>query len=97
MIWREKSFEVLLENEWLSGTFDRVTIVTDTSGKPVSAAILDFKTDRVASDEDIERSIKVYRPQLETYRQVLALILQLPEEKISASLLFTRLSKLVDL
>lgn len=96
-LWREKSFEVLLENEWLSGTFDRVTIHRDEAGRPLRAAILDFKTDRVTSDRDIGKSIAVYRPQLELYRRVLALILKLPRENISISLLFTRLSKLVDL
>jgi len=96
-VWREKSFEVLLENEWLSGTFDRVTIVHDEAGNPMSAGILDFKTDRVASPEDIEKSIAVYRPQLETYRQVLSLMLALPAEKITATLLFTRMATLVEL
>ncbi|MDF1825498.1 MAG: UvrD-helicase domain-containing protein [Verrucomicrobiales bacterium] len=97
LLWREKSFEILLENEWLSGTFDRVTIEYDKAGNPVSAAILDFKTDRVTSPADIEKSIKVYRPQLETYRQVLSLMLQLPGGAISTSLLFTRLSTLIEL
>lgn len=96
-VWREKSFEVLLEHEWFSGTFDRVTIEKDENGEPTAAAIIDFKTDRIASPEDIEKTVAVYRPQLETYRQVLALMLGLPTEKITASLLFTRLSTLVEL
>ncbi|MEM6915784.1 MAG: PD-(D/E)XK nuclease family protein, partial [Verrucomicrobiota bacterium] len=95
-VWREKSFEVLLDREWLSGTFDRVTIERSSSGKAVSASILDFKTDRVESEEDIERSLRTYRPQMETYRRVLSVMLGVAENEISASLLFTRLLRLVE-
>ncbi|MEM7698391.1 MAG: UvrD-helicase domain-containing protein, partial [Verrucomicrobiota bacterium] len=30
-VWREKAFEVLIDDEWLSGIFDRVTLVDGTS------------------------------------------------------------------
>ena len=89
--WREKNFEILLEGEWLSGTFDRVMIEDD------SATILDFKTDRVSDEESIAKAVEKYRPQQETYRQVLAKMTGIPESKITLQLLFTRLPKLVRL
>ncbi len=87
--WREKPFEILLENEWLSGTFDRVII-----GKE-KATILDFKTSFVDTDESVKDAVEKYRPQLETYRQVLARMTGLSEDAIEMQLLFTRIPKVV--
>lgn len=89
-VWRERNFEILLEGEWLSGTFDRVVIERDETGKATAATILDFKTDRVASEDEIGASTETYRPQLETYRGVLGRMLRIPPEKIRCQLLFTR-------
>ncbi len=88
--WREQRFEILLDGEWLSGTFDRVVI----NGK--QAEILDFKTDRVGSDDDLPETIEKYRPQLETYREVLSRMVKIPPENIKTSMLFTRLRKVVE-
>ena len=90
--WREKKFEVLLGEEWLSGTFDRVEI---EEGR--RASILDFKTDRVETAEDIEAARAKYRPQLETYRQVLSRMGGIDEKNIELQLLFTRIPKLITL
>ncbi len=81
--WREKRFEILLNGEWLSGTFDRVVL------EPHRATILDFKTDKVDDDEAFEARIEGYRPQLQTYREVLARMTGLPAEVIECQLLFT--------
>ena len=87
--WREKRFEILLKNEWLSGTFDRVVI------EPHRALILDFKTDKVDSDEAFQARINGYRPQLATYREVLHRMTGLPMEAIDCQLLFTHRRELV--
>ena len=87
-VWREKSFEVLLEGVWLSGTFDRVTIERNESGNAIAATILDYKTDRVSSPEEINGSVEVYRPQLTLYRTVLASMLGISENKIHVLLYF---------
>ncbi len=94
-LWREKNFEILLEGEWLSGTFDRVVIERNSSGTATRASIIDFKTDQVASNEDHNKAISTYRPQLVTYRSVLARLLRLDESKIDAKLLFTRSGRVV--
>jgi ATP-dependent helicase/nuclease subunit A len=90
LVWREKSFEILLKGEWLSGTFDRVQIERDTAGNPTRATILDFKTDRVATAEEIAEAASKYRPQLETYREVLQRMTGLPATAILCRLIFTR-------
>jgi ATP-dependent helicase/nuclease subunit A len=86
--WREKRFEIMLNGEWLSGTFDRVVI------QPDRAQILDFKTDKVTDEASMKRSAENYRPQLETYRSVLSKMTGLPEAKIECTLLFTHPGKL---
>ena len=89
-VWREKSFEILLKGEWLSGTFDRVTIEQNATGTPVSATIIDFKTDRVGSADEIEATAEKYRPQLETYREVLQRMTGMSANSIRCCLIFTR-------
>lgn len=89
-VWRERSFEILLGDEWLSGTFDRVVIERDTSGRASAASILDFKTDRVGTEEEIASAVGKYRPQIETYREVLQRMTGLPPGAVRGGLLFTR-------
>ncbi|HRQ87724.1 MAG TPA: UvrD-helicase domain-containing protein [Bacteroidia bacterium] len=88
-VWRERNFEIVLGDEWLSGTFDRVVIERDDAGQAIAATILDFKTDRI-SDEDLDATVAKYQPQLETYRRVLARMIRLPEASIRCRLIFTR-------
>ncbi|MES2596314.1 MAG: UvrD-helicase domain-containing protein [Verrucomicrobiota bacterium] len=89
--WREKRFEILLKGEWLSGTFDRVMV------EPGRATILDFKTDKVESEEAFHERVEGYRPQLMTYREVLARMTGLPTSSIHCRLLFTHRREVVEL
>jgi len=89
--WREKRFEILLNGEWLSGTFDRVML---ENGR---ATILDFKTDKTDTDEAFAARVEGYRPQLDTYREVLARMTGLPADKIACKLMFTHLRKVESL
>jgi len=90
LVLREKSFEILLKGEWLSGTFDRVQIEHDAAGSPTLATIIDFKTDRVTTAEEIAETAAKYRPQLETYREVVQRMTGLPSTAIRCCLIFTR-------
>ena len=87
--WREKRFEILLNGEWLSGTFDRVSLEADR------ATILDFKTDKVESPEALAERVNGYRPQLQTYREVLSRMTGLSLEVIQCQLLFTHRCELI--
>jgi ATP-dependent helicase/nuclease subunit A len=70
-LWREKRFEIVLDGEWLTGTFDRVVF-----GPGASARILDFKTDKFDGDslltDQLKEKAAVYTDQLAIYRKVLA-------------------------
>jgi len=96
VLWREKSFEVVLDARWVTGQFDRVTIVNDDAGRPVSAVILDYKSNRVESEEQFRETVKEYRPQLALYSRALSRILKIPETRIARRLLFTRTGRIAD-
>jgi len=96
LLWREKHFEVVIDNRLVTGTFDRVTILQDARGRAVSACILDYKSDRADTPEAVTRAIHLYRPQLQMYTQALAQILGLPPKAISSQLAFTRSGEVVE-
>lgn len=85
-LWREQAFDVLLDGQWISGIFDRVVIHKSPEGKPVSAAVLDFKTD-LGTDAEIESR---YAGQMEVYRQSASRLLNLTSEKISTRMVSVR-------
>jgi ATP-dependent helicase/nuclease subunit A len=94
-LWREKRFEIVLEAQWVTGIFDRVTIVKDASGCALSATILDYKSNQIHQPAQFKKAAETYRPQLELYSRALSHILKLPETAITKQLLFTRTGKLV--
>ena len=94
-LWRERPFDLVLEDdEWISGTVDRVNVACDAAGRPVSAIIIDFKTDEVSDDEKLKEKLDGYRPQIDLYRKAVARLTGLRAEKIGAMLLFTRAGRL---
>jgi len=95
-VWNERSFEVVLDDEWVSGTFDRVTVFLDAGDRPQSAVILDYKTDRVKTDDEVSRAVATYKPQLALYRRVLSRMTGLEPDRIATRLLFVRLRRVVD-
>ena len=96
-LWRERSFEVVLKDAWVSGTFDRVEVERGEDGAVVRARILDYKTDSVKTDEEIAARAERYRSQITTYRNALSLILGIPVSSIDAALLFTRPGRMIAL
>jgi hypothetical protein len=92
-LWRERRFVVTREaggrNEVMNGSFDRVVIRRDPAGRAIQAGIVDFKTDGFGSREEREALVERYRPQLESYRAALGILLpSLRPEDITASLVF---------
>ena len=94
-LWREQNFEVLLDGHWTSGIIDRAHIIRDQEGSPLSAHIIDYKTDFVSNEEEARLRAQKYQSQLETYRKATALLLGLPKESVTTELLFTRVPVLV--
>ena len=88
ILWREKRFEIVLDGEWITGTFDRVVLVP---GK--RARILDYKTDTFDGNPDdaaLASKAAAYVPQLAIYRDVLARVSGLRRTDITCALVFTR-------
>ncbi len=90
-LWRERRFEMMLENRHVSGAFDRVVIVRDKAGaKIISAEIIDFKT---GMPGNIEKAVESYAPQLEMYQQILSRMLGIPASSIGKTILFVELGE----
>jgi ATP-dependent helicase/nuclease subunit A len=89
-VWRERSFELVLDGAWVSGVFDRVVIVRDAAGRAERAAIYDFKTDAIGPAE-VAAAVERHGSQLHIYRQAAARLTGLPGEAVTAQLVLTRL------
>ena len=96
-LWREKRFEMVLDNQFISGSFDRVVFHKNSSQQIEAASIIDFKTDRLEADADHSHHVAVYKPQLDLYRKVLSAMINLTEDKISCQLAFTKTDRVIDL
>lgn len=94
--WRERSFDLVIKGEWVSGVFDRVLIDRAAPGDVKSAWIVDFKTDEVADGAALESKLAGYAPQIALYRQAVSRLTGLKPDAIRASLLFTRLRRLIE-
>lgn len=94
-LWREKAFSYVEGDQFYSGVFDRVHLYRDASGSLVRAEIIDFKTDRIHQSNTVKAATEQHRPQMESYRKAIATITGLPEDAISAKLLFTDNASLI--
>jgi ATP-dependent helicase/nuclease subunit A len=83
-------------DEYLSGSIDRLVIVL-RDGVPYAADILDFKTDQVASAEELKKRTAFYKPQLEAYARGLEHMLRIPASRITSRLVFLSAGKVVGL
>jgi ATP-dependent helicase/nuclease subunit A len=79
LLWRERTYDVEIDGEIQTGTFDRI-LITLNNGQPVEAKIYDFKTDQGVTDLQ-----KKYHDQLDAYRAAAAKLLGLPLENVSAT------------
>ena len=95
VLWREKPFELMLDGEWVSGTFDRVELYRAPDGALHHARLIDFKSDRTRDAGELLDAVDRYRPQLELYRRVLARLTPLPAAAIQPALLFTCPARIV--
>ena len=90
-VWLEKPFlTVLIQDDrevYCSGVMDRVVLHFNDPGNPISAEIIDFKSDRELSQK--------HRGQMETYRRVLEQLIDLQEDNIHLQLVFTRTGEVV--
>jgi hypothetical protein len=87
-VWRERAFDVEVDGRAVSGIFDRVHIETGLEGRPVSAQIYDFKTDKGVFDLR-ER----YKDQLDAYSKAASLLLGISPDRVSAEPVRIRVSR----
>ena len=90
MLWREQTFECVLDDRWVTGVIDRAVIAKDLS----SAAIIDFKSNQSGDEATL---VAHYRPQMELYREVVSEMMNISEENITIYLVFTATGSVVDL
>lgn len=93
-LWRERAFEIALEGSWITGVFDRVIISRAADGRAERATVIDFKTDAVESAGQLERAVRRHREQVETYRKVVARMMQLKLQNIDVQLVFIQTGQL---
>jgi ATP-dependent helicase/nuclease subunit A len=96
-VWRERSFEVVLDGAWMTGVFDRVVVEKEAGGRSaaaIRATVYDFKTDHVNAGEDLNSAAARHAPQLIIYRRVVALLTGLPVADVTCAVIFTRIQKI---
>jgi hypothetical protein len=94
-VWREKTFEVVLDGMWITGVFDRVAIERNAKGRAIAALVIDYKTDRAASEGDVVAAVMRHGAQLNLYRRVVSVLTGLPTKAVTCELLLTRLRRRV--
>ncbi|MEI6051110.1 MAG: UvrD-helicase domain-containing protein [Opitutaceae bacterium] len=93
-VWCERAFEMVLDGAWVTGVFDRVVVERDESGAVTRAVIIDYKTDRVATDEEVAAAVERHAGQLNLYRRVVAVLARVPVGQVECCLVFTRLRRM---
>ena len=88
-LWREKAFDVVLDNAWVSGVFDRVTIIRNARGEVERVDVVDFKSNRIHGGSAVQRAAESYADQMRLYRQAAGEILGVPVDRVYARLIFT--------
>jgi ATP-dependent helicase/nuclease subunit A len=88
-VWRERAFEIVLDDDWISGAFDRVVLEKDSTGRIIQAWLFDFKTSVVRDREHAEIVANQYYEQINVYRKVVGALTGLASDSISAEIVFT--------
>ena len=89
---RELPIEYVEEGEWWSGVIDRLVIRKNPDGSVRRGIVVDFKTDKVTSLEELRAR---YAGQVDIYKRTLRSALNLAEDQVEVVLLSTRLAGLV--
>jgi ATP-dependent helicase/nuclease subunit A len=96
-LWREKNFEIVIGDHWVTGIFDRVVLTRGADGKPRNAVILDFKSNDIPAEMSLSEIAEQYRSQLSLYGKALSRMLHLGYSQIRLLLLFTRPGRIYEL
>jgi ATP-dependent exoDNAse (exonuclease V) beta subunit len=94
-VWRERSFECVLENDWVTGVFDRVVVRRDAAGRALGATVYDFKTDALPDSAAAAEAAARHAAQLLLYRRIAAVLADVKAETVTSFALFTRVQRAV--
>lgn len=91
-VCNEQAVEAITDNnEWMSGTIDRLILTMGTDGSVISAHIIDYKTNKLVPDEqepDIFKALmKKYTAQMSAYKSLVSRAFELPEQRVTVSLI----------
>jgi len=89
-VWRERTFEMVLDGDWVTGVFDRVVVMRGEDGLAVAATVVDFKTDRLEADIDWAQAAARHAGQLNLYRRVVSILTGIPLIQVRCELVFTQ-------
>jgi|UniRef100_UPI00404A944E ATP-dependent helicase/nuclease subunit A len=90
-LWRERMFEMVVGDTWVTGVFDRVVIENDVDGRPQRARVYDFKT-----DDEMSGAIQRHARQLELYRQATSRLLGIADSRVGCFLVMTRTQRCLE-
>lgn len=93
---RELPFAVRIDDSIARGAVDRLVLRRNQS-TIIEAQIIDFKTDRVATPQELAQAVERYRPQMLMYRRAVAALYNLKLEMVEAVLLFVECGQAVHL
>ncbi|MCB9841006.1 MAG: UvrD-helicase domain-containing protein [Phycisphaeraceae bacterium] len=86
----------------LSGAIDRLVLVRaggvapGTLGAVVRGDVIDFKTDRIASPDELAERVAHYAPQVRAYQRAVARMFALPPERVRGVLAFVAAGEVVE-
>ncbi len=93
-LFLEQPVEGILDGVWISGVIDRLVVNYDTNVSPISAKVIDFKTDAV-DDESV--LVERYAKQLKTYQHMVALTLDVSPSAVTTVIVATHLGRVIKL
>lgn len=90
-VYNEQGIEAIQHNnEWVSGTIDRLVLTTDAAGHPIAAHIIDYKTNRPVAKEGYASFYDWlrdhYEGQMKAYQELIHKALGIPQKNIKLSL-----------
>jgi ATP-dependent exoDNAse (exonuclease V) beta subunit len=94
-VWRERAFEIVIDDAWVTGVFDRVVVNRREDGRAVAATVFDFKTDLLDAAGALATALDRHRGQLNLYRRVVAIMTGLPVTEVGCEVVFTTLRRSV--
>lgn len=87
-VYREQAIEAIVDGVWSSGVVDRLLISYGKKGEIDNIAIIDFKTDRVKSKDELK---EMYGSQVDQYKLMLASVYTVNVDSIYGVLISTHL------